>query len=232
MRQLIRILPPLLFAASCLAADLTGNWVVETPADDGTVRKAYFNLKQEDSHITGSIRVTQFYYTISESTGAPDKFTITGSMKDGNTDRHVVYEGNLIGDELHLATRRRPDAPLVEMVARRAPDREGAMPARIPPPSLHKISDNGLVRTPPMGWNSWNNFKGRVDDAVVRQIADAMVSSGMKDTGYQYLNIDDTWEGSRDVNGNILANKKFPDMKALAECPRRAGCAHLRRVGN
>jgi alpha-galactosidase len=217
MRQLIRILPPLLFAASCLATDLTGNWVVETPADDGTVRKAYFNLKQQDSRITGSIRVTQFYYTISESTGAPEKFTITGSMKDGSTGRHIVYEGKLIGDELHLATRRRPDEPLVEMIARRAPDGEGAMPARIPPPSLHKISDNGLVRIPPMGWNSWNNFKGRVDDAVIRQIADAMISSGMKDAGYQYVNIDDTWEGSRDANGNILANQKFPDMKALAE---------------
>jgi len=217
MRQLIRILPALLFAASCLATDLTGNWVAETPADDGTVRKAYFNLKQQDSRITGSIRVTQFYYTISESTGAPEKFTITGSMKDGSTGRHIVYEGKLIGDELHLATRRRPDEPLVEMIARRAPDGEGAMPARIPPPSLHKISDNGLVRIPPMGWNSWNNFKGRVDDAVIRQIADAMISSGMKDAGYQYVNIDDTWEGSRDANGNILANQKFPDMKALAE---------------
>ncbi|MGH9528763.1 MAG: glycoside hydrolase family 27 protein [Terriglobales bacterium] len=215
MRRLIVLL--LLLAANCYAANLTGNWVVETPAPDGTVRKAYFNLKQEDSHVTGSIRVTQFYYTVSESTVGLDGFTITGSMKDGNNERHVVYEGKLVGDELHLATRRRPAAPLTEMVAHRAPDGEGAMPALIPPPGLQKVPDNGLARTPPMGWNSWNNFKSRVDDAIVREIADAMVSSGMKNAGYQYINIDDTWEGGRDAKGNILTNKKFPDMKALAD---------------
>jgi alpha-galactosidase len=68
-----------------------------------------------------------------------------------------------------------------------------------------------------MGWNSWNKFASRVDDATVREIADAMVSSGMKDAGYVYINIDDTWEGDRDAQGNIQTNKKFPDMKALAD---------------
>ena len=206
-----------LLAASCYAANLTGNWVAETPRPDGTIAKSYFKLKQEDSHISGSIRVTQFYYTITTSTGTPEAFSLTGSMKDGDTERHAVYEGKLVGDELHLTTRRRPDGTLVEMVAYRAQEGEGAMPARIAPPALHTVPDNGLARTPPMGWNSWNNFKGRVDDSVVRQISDAMVASGMKDAGYQYVNIDDTWQGDRDANGNILANKKFPDMKALAD---------------
>jgi len=68
-----------------------------------------------------------------------------------------------------------------------------------------------------MGWNSWNKFAGRVDDAAVRGMADAMASNGMKDAGYRYINIDDTWEGGRDANGNITTNKKFPDMKALAD---------------
>src|SRR5205085_5021116 len=121
------------------------------------------------------------------------------------------------GDELHLTTRRRPDAPLTEMVARRAPAGEGALPARLPLPALHRVPDNGLARTPPMGWNSWNKFAGRVDDATVRSIADAMASNGMKEAGYLYINIDDTWEGGRDARGNILTNKKFPDMKALAD---------------
>ena len=91
------------------------------------------------------------------------------------------------------------------------------MPAKIPPPALHKVRDNGLARTPPMGWNSWNKFASRVDDATVRRIADAMASSGMKEAGYQYINIDDTWEGERDAQGNLPSNKKFPDMKALAD---------------
>lgn len=74
-----------------------------------------------------------------------------------------------------------------------------------------------LAAAPPMGWNSWNKFAGKVDDAAVRSAADAIVSSGMKDAGYVYVNIDDTWEAGRDAQGNILANSKFPDMKGLAD---------------
>lgn len=77
-------------------------------------------------------------------------------------------------------------------------------------------SSGMVAATPPMGWNSWNHFKGKVDDAVIRAQADAMVSSGMRDAGYRYINIDDTWEGERDPQGNIQSNSKFPDMKALA----------------
>jgi alpha-galactosidase len=68
-----------------------------------------------------------------------------------------------------------------------------------------------------MGWNSWNHFHDKVDDAAVRAQAEAMVSSGMRDAGYTYINIDDTWEAGRDANGNIQTNSKFPDMKALAD---------------
>jgi alpha-galactosidase len=75
----------------------------------------------------------------------------------------------------------------------------------------------GLAMTPPMGWNSWNHFAGRVTDADVRAAADAMVSSGMRDAGYVYVNVDDTWEGERDDAGVIHSNKKFPDMKALGD---------------
>ena len=74
-----------------------------------------------------------------------------------------------------------------------------------------------LAATPPMGWNSWNHFAGHVTDANVRSAADALVSSGMRDAGYVYVNIDDTWEGQRDAQGFIQTNSKFPDMKALAD---------------
>ncbi|MDE1176802.1 MAG: glycoside hydrolase family 27 protein [Edaphobacter sp.] len=72
-----------------------------------------------------------------------------------------------------------------------------------------------LAATPPMGWNSWNWFAGKVTDADIRKAADLIVSSGMRDAGYVYVNIDDTWEGKRDASGNITSNEKFPDMKAL-----------------
>ena len=68
-----------------------------------------------------------------------------------------------------------------------------------------------------MGWNSWNLFQSKIDDKTVRGMADAMVSSGMRDAGYIYVNIDDTWEGVRDAQGDLQPNSKFPDMKALAD---------------
>jgi alpha-galactosidase len=75
----------------------------------------------------------------------------------------------------------------------------------------------GTSPTPPMGWNSWNHFAEKVTDADVRASADALVSSGMRDAGYIYVNIDDTWQGKRDASGVIHPNSKFPDMKALAD---------------
>jgi len=77
---------------------------------------------------------------------------------------------------------------------------------------------SGVAMTPPMGWNSWNHFHRNVTDAVIRAQADAMVSSGMRDAGYTYINIDDTWEAEhRNADGTIQTNEKFPDMKALAD---------------
>jgi alpha-galactosidase len=74
-----------------------------------------------------------------------------------------------------------------------------------------------VAQTPPMGWNSWNYFAKNVDDKGVRAAADEIVASGMRDAGYIYVNIDDTWEGDRDANGVLHTNSKFPDMKALAD---------------
>jgi alpha-galactosidase len=67
-----------------------------------------------------------------------------------------------------------------------------------------------------MGWNSWNYFAGKVTDKDIRASADQIVAAGMKDAGYVYVNIDDTWEGQRDSSGVLHSNAKFPDIKALA----------------
>jgi len=76
-----------------------------------------------------------------------------------------------------------------------------------------------LALTPPMGWNSWNKFGCNVSDKLIREMADAMVSSGMQAAGYQYVNIDDCWQVSRDASGTIVADPtRFPSgMKALAD---------------
>jgi alpha-galactosidase len=68
----------------------------------------------------------------------------------------------------------------------------------------------GLALTPPMGWNTWNKFACNVSDELVRGMADAMVKSGMKDAGYQYVVIDDCWQTARDSNANIVVDPHFP----------------------
>lgn len=69
-----------------------------------------------------------------------------------------------------------------------------------------------LAPTPPMGWNSWNLVEGNISEEIVMQIADAMVESGMKDAGYEYIIIDDLWHGGRDESGNLYPDPiKFPN---------------------
>lgn len=79
------------------------------------------------------------------------------------------------------------------------------------------VAQTKVAATPAMGWNSWNHFATHVTDKDVRDAADAIVASGMKDAGYTYVNIDDAWQGGRDAQGNIQPNSNFPDMKALAD---------------
>ena len=89
------------------------------------------------------------------------------------------------------------------------------------------VCGDTLALTPHMGWNSWYVWEGHVTDKIMRQAADAMVSSGMLNHGYQYVNIDDCWAVKpgapdpslggepRDAQGKVNANQRFPDMKAL-----------------
>jgi alpha-galactosidase len=87
------------------------------------------------------------------------------------------------------------------------------------PPAAHAW-DNGLARTPPMGWNQWNAFGCNVTDALVRATADRFVSAGLQSAGYTYVNIDDCWmTRNRDGAGNLVPDPvKFPNgIKAVAD---------------
>ncbi|RYJ42076.1 glycoside hydrolase family 27 protein [Flavobacterium beibuense] len=87
----------------------------------------------------------------------------------------------------------------------------------------HKLEPSkfeGLAMTPPMGWNSWNTFATDINEDLVKQTADIMVASGMKDAGYTYIVLDDGWmTRERDANGNLVPDpKKFPSgMKSLID---------------
>jgi alpha-galactosidase len=77
----------------------------------------------------------------------------------------------------------------------------------------------GLALTPPMGFNTWNKFGCDVSEQLVREMADVMLKSGMKDAGYQYIVIDDCWQVPRSSDGTIVADaQRFPSgMKALGD---------------
>jgi len=91
------------------------------------------------------------------------------------------------------------------------------------------VAGDQLALTPPMGWNHWYAHYDRITDLMMREAADVMISSGMADVGYQYVNIDDCWMNApknndslrvgplRDEQGNIIPNKHFPDMKGLTD---------------
>ncbi|WP_091562771.1 glycoside hydrolase family 27 protein [Micromonospora pattaloongensis] len=80
--------------------------------------------------------------------------------------------------------------------------------------------NNGVARTPPMGWNTWNTFGCNINETLIRQMADAIVNHGLRDLGYKYVVVDDCWfNPERDAQGNLQAHpQRFPSgMKALGD---------------
>jgi len=203
----------LLGSAACTQSHVGGFWVLNVSRGDGTDYKTFFELKPSGHQVGGSVWIDYYPQTITEGSVSGDKLHVVVGR---NPQDRVTADGAMEGDRLHLHIHF-PDRPDADGLAERTTPQAVAPPARLPVPQLHDVRDNGLARTPPMGWNSWNKFAGKVDDAAVRGMADAMVASGMKAAGYTYVNIDDTWQGDRDAQGNITSNRKFPDMKALAD---------------
>ena len=195
-------------ASSTYGQTVTGKWIAPGRVlDDDEKDPIVLDLHQAGSNVTGTMS-TIGHVTELEGTITLSHFELSASKLDPKP--RVV--GDLVGNELHL---KRESGDTVAVPAK--PGDEYPAIERIPPPTLHNVEYNGLARTPPMGWNSWNQFQSRIDDKTVREVVDVMVASGMRDTGYIYVNIDDTWEGVRDAQGNLTSNKKFPDMKALAD---------------
>jgi alpha-galactosidase len=207
--------------ALCLAAGVTllsisvgaqsigGRWVATGKAlDNGELQKAILDIKQDGVQLTGTVKMPGYLAEVKGS-AAGNHFELFG----GASATIPFMAGDLVNGELRIIK----DSGDSWLAKPFSPADESPVAGYIEPPQLHKVPYNGLAKTPPMGWNSWNLFESKIDDATVRTIADALVSSGMRDAGYIYVNIDDTWEGLRDAQGNLQANHKFPDMKALAD---------------
>jgi alpha-galactosidase len=206
------LLTALVFAAgpTVRADSFSGVWRMDVAKPYGVSLRSYLILRQQGAKVSGSVFAN-----------SSDRVPIQNARMEGqdlifNIDWGWAFRVRRDGQNLHVVVTYGGQGK-DEATAVPVPESELNPPARIEPPALRELPDNGLARTPPMGWNSWNHFAERVDDRVVREAADAMVSSGMAAAGYTYVNIDDTWEAGRDAQGNILANGKFPDMKALAD---------------
>jgi alpha-galactosidase len=201
----------LLMAAHCCAADLQGDWIFTPRAEfpqfttlsiegqSGSIRSLWYgdlpllNLHQDGERLifqldNGNPRIGKQELTLTPS---GEGLTLTGKFWYAQLD----------------VTAHRADRKQVE---------SRAFPTYTLP-RLRDLPANGLARTPPMGWNSWNKFAEHIDDKTVREIADSLVSSGLRDAGYVYVNIDDGWQGIRDAHGALQPNSEFPDMKQLAD---------------
>jgi alpha-galactosidase len=199
----------LLLAAPIFAQTLAGRWAAPgRTLDNGETELTILDLHQDGSNLSGTLQSTGFSMEL-KGTANGAHFQLFGPR----SSTHPMLEGNLVNGELQgKIFGRRPFTAHPATGADVLP----TIPY-IAPPAIQPVLSNGLAKTPPMGWNSWNLFKDEVTDKLVREIADAMVSSGMRNAGYVYVNIDDTWEGVRDADGNLPPNSKFPDMKALAD---------------
>jgi alpha-galactosidase len=197
-------------AANANAADFDGTWRIDLVRTGGVTLQTYLVLHQQGTSLGGKIIIND---AVDLALRRPQ---VDGSNAvfscDWNTEYHLRLDGDILRVTLVYGGSSREEA-----TAKRVPEAEALPPAGLPPPPLGDVPDNGLASTPPMGWSSWNHFGGSVDDKIVRETADAMVNSGMAAAGYVYVNIDDTWEGGRDAQGNLFSNQKFPDMKALAD---------------
>jgi alpha-galactosidase len=209
MCQLLVFMACLAVLSPAFAQSLAGRWFVPgRTLDNGEQQFYLLDLKQDGSKLTGKVESLGGAFNVT-GTVSGDHFTLFAPFDA----KHPFAAGEFANGHLqgtiwgHHAFTSRPAT---------AADKLPSVPYITPPP-LHNVPYNGLAKTPPMGWNSWNLFAGRVNEQLVKEIADAMVSSGMRDAGYIYVNIDDTWEGTRDAEGNLRPNHKFPDMKGLAD---------------
>jgi alpha-galactosidase len=219
LRNLFVLTFLLLGALSAVAqTDISGVWALDVPTGDGNLFKMYFDLHQSAERVTGDLWYRYGKTTIIPGTFRDGKLHFEDFMSPKyHPDRKTDVDGTLEGNRLRVTITNIPGLGNSTGVGERTTADVLGLPPRLPLPELHDVPDNGLARTPIMGWNSYNKFAGKIDDITVRAIADAMVASGMKDVGYTYINIDESWAGPRDAQGNPRGNLKFPNMKALAD---------------
>ena len=230
MKQILLALACAAFALHVHADDWTGHWVMPTPTGQAApapdapgpqLRAISLWLKADGTRLTGYLSARNGETPIAEGKIEGDHLLFVVVMDYFGEERRAIYSGVLASSELRITLPavggRAPREVTLTRVSSADPPPLRPAPPKITVLPAKDVPDNGLAKTPPMGWNSWNKFRNQVSDQLVRELADAMARNGMKDAGYLYVNIDDTWEAGRDAQGNIQTNERFPSMKALAE---------------
>lgn len=207
---------------------LAGTWLVESNSPQGMIPQL-IELDLHKQGMSGSWRsITHWPWRYSGAIKevAVDHDSLSFKVFYGTTPG-MVWRGHIqdenhfvmtwIGqDNLPIKTRHFRRISVTELAQVQALAPRNFITQKLPLPAVRDLPSNGLALTPPMGWNSWNVFKENIDDKTVRETADALVSSGLRDAGYVYVSIDDGWQGQRDPTGVLHPNSKFPDMRALA----------------
>lgn len=212
--------------------DLVGTWIIQPPSPPGIVLLQTVTFSEAKGVVVGSNNV--FGSSKRPSTALVSDLKMIGdtvSFKVGDEKFYQLWEGSFAQeDELHMkwffvqdgkvmpvSTRVFRRSSTSEITARKAALPKNIIFTKLPLPKLRDLPPNGLAQTPPMGWSSWNRFLESIDDKEVRETADALVSSGLRDSGYTLVEVDDGWQGYRDDKGLLHSNSKFPDMKSLSD---------------
>jgi alpha-galactosidase len=209
-------------------AGIDGTWEVTIgKLADGRNLNAYFVIRQQGRRLTGNA----IHYGMD--------FALRNGKIEGNRftfEDLATVEGRFENDQLVFTANYGDDAPYSQVldnsyimvpsvprgvrdkfVARRVPPGTEAPPPRIELPATRKLPSNGLVPTPPMVWGAWYGFTIAITDPLIREMADALIKSGLRDAGFNVLNMEVGWTGQRDASGRLTANPKFPDIKGLAD---------------
>jgi alpha-galactosidase len=180
--------------------DIIGTWRLDMPQKGDVNLTSYFIIKEDSGNIFDGIIIINNAVDLKFA-----KARIEGNEAVFSTDWNRDYRMRAEGDKLHV-TLAYSKEPWESGLAYKVTLAETRPPKFIELPSKSSLPANGLAKTPPMGWNSWNHFQNKVSDSIVRIAADRLVSSGLAALGYKYVNIDDCWEGHRDAAGNLVPN--------------------------
>jgi alpha-galactosidase len=210
---------------------IDGTWKLAVgKLDNGDDLTIHYEITQVGGKLEGrAIHIAAYgYTTIREGHIEGDRFAfreggykVRGQVKgdalliEANYDRNWPYT-NVLDPSIEKVPFNW-EGTYRPFTAHRVPAGSGLYPAGDPLPAPATVPPNGLTPTPPMIWGAWYTFTTTITDELIREMARVMVSSGMRDAGYDILNLEVGWTGQRNAQGILQSNAKFPNMKALGD---------------